>query len=414
MTPFRLRIFAVVVCIEILLALWLLGVMPRRGGLLKDRLYALVLSHLLVVLFFVAGGELDASYRWWERYGAWKEARVADPFLHGGDPSLVKRVASMQPRLVRPSFDDRAAFGEWRELLRRTLRDEIFKLPAAGQRSPPYRILQTEQLQEGVERHAIVYRADDGTLIPAYLFYPTRAERSPAVLVLSGHGNGIWETAIQVESYQHAAAYQLARAGFVTLTPELRGFGHLGSEVGAEHQAVISNAILAGSFYKAVIAADFVRATDLLASLPRVQTDRIAVTGVSFGGEMSVAYAALDTRIAAVVVQGYGGEALGAVPGVTRSYGEPLPEGCHTIPGQNEIMRHEDMFLLVAPRPLLIVRGTQDGGGIPSWNEFSDLMTAGYSSMGATHRFQVATPEGLHEYFVQPTVEFLTAQFRLE
>jgi dienelactone hydrolase len=410
-----LRIFAVVLCIEILLALWLLGVMPRRGGLLKDRLYALVLSHVLMVLFFVAGGELDYYYRWWERYGGWKEARVvADPFLHQGDPSLVKRVASMQPRLVRPSFDDRAAFVEWRESLRRTLRDEIFKLPAVGQRPPPYRILHTERLQEGVERHAIVYRADDGTEIPAYLFYPARAERSPAVLVLSGHGVGIWETAIQVESYQRAAAYQLARAGFVTLTPELRGFGHVGSEMGAEHQAVISNAILAGSFYKAVIAADLVRATDLLASLPRVQRDRIAVTGVSFGGEMSVAYAALDTRIAAVVVQGYGGETLGAVPGVSRSYGEPLPEGCHTIPGQNEIMRHEDMFLLVAPRPLLIVRGTQDGGGIPSWNEFSEVMTAGYSSMGATHRFRAATAEGGHEYFVQPTVEFLTAQFRLE
>lgn len=45
-------------------------------------------------------------------------------------------------------------------------------------------------------------------------------------------------------------------------------------------------------------------AMNLLRSLPSVDSSRVAVTGVSFGAEMSVTYAVLDPRVRVVVAQG--------------------------------------------------------------------------------------------------------------
>jgi dienelactone hydrolase len=134
-----------------------------------------------------------------------------------------------------------------------------------------------------VVRRFVTFAGGDGTPIPGYLFEPQGRGRRPAVLVLSGHGHGIVETAGLVPSYQNSVALRLARAGYVAFTPELRGFGYLGPRAGFEHSFVAYNAFLAGSFYKAVLARDLARAVDLLQTLPSVDPARLAVTGCRTG-----------------------------------------------------------------------------------------------------------------------------------
>src|SRR5690606_3026953 len=136
--------------------------------------------------------------------------------------------------------------------------------------------------------------------------------------------------------------------GFITLTTGLRGFGLLGPPASSEHN-VIYNALLAGSFYKAVIVKDLKRAVDVLQSRPEVDAGRIGITGVSFGGELSVVYAALDTRIKVAVFQGYSGS-VGPDLGLSGPAGHKH-HYCHVIPGINTGLSSEDLFLLIAPRP---------------------------------------------------------------
>jgi hypothetical protein len=220
---------------------------------------------------------------------------------------------------------------------------------------------------------------------------------------------GIGQTAGLVPSYQHGAALELAKAGFVTLTFELRGFGYLGSRVNTEHRYVAYNAQLGGSFYKAIIARDAKYATDLLRSFSEVDQDAIGVTGVSFGGELATTYAALDERIKVVVAQGHGGLS-GPIQARVGSLLRPVPHYCMLIPGYDSRSQYEDMFLLVAPRPLLTIRGSRE---LPAGSDtFAGLVGKAYADHQVPKLFQFNVLPGGHEYFVQPAVEFFQRHLR--
>jgi dienelactone hydrolase len=194
----------------------------------------------------------------------------------------------------------------------------------------------------------------------------------------------------------------------VVLTFELRGFGMLGRRVGAEHRIVAYNTILAGSSYKAAVLKDMKQAVDLLLARKEVDPARFGVAGTSLGGETAVTYAALDLRVKAAVIQAYGGS-VGATPGDRAHAEEDQPHYCHTIPGQNRLMHEQDVFLLVAPRPMLVVRGTRDAAISP---QFRTELERAYVSGGSRASLSVRTLDGGHEFFVEPAMEFLAAAFR--
>ena len=232
-----------------------------------------------------------------------------------------------------------------------------------------------------------------------------RVGDGPAIVVVPGHvresRSGIAQTAGLTDSYQHSAALELARAGFVTLTFELRGFGQLGTPYRTEHRLVAYNAILAGTFYKAIITKDMKTAVDLLQSLPEVDADRVGITGASYGGELSVNYAALDSRIKAIAFQAYGGH-IGGFNGVTGTRSDQ-PHYCHIIPGANTLMKQQDIFLLLAPRPTLGIRGDQDPFQDTA---FPALLQAGWDAYGSPANLELRTEHGGHEYFIAPAIEF--------
>lgn len=212
---------------------------------------------------------------------------------------------------------------------------------------------------------------------------------------------GITQTAGLVDSYQNKAALKLAEAGYVTLTIEFRGFGYLGPRIDTEHRLVAYNAILGGSFYKAIISKDIKYALDLLRSLDEVDPVRIGITGVSFGGEMAVTYAALDPRIKVTVFQGFD-EAQREEKGVSGTSLDQ-PHYCHIIPGYNNYLLQGDMFLLIAPRPLMGVKGELD---YLADSLLSDEVFNAYKSLNALSSIKVETVMGGHSYFVEPAISF--------
>ncbi len=97
---------------------------------------------------------------------------------------------------------------------------------------------------------------------------------------------------------------------------------------------------------------------DYLQAREEVDPDRIGVTGMSMGGTGSWWLAAVDDRIAAVV----------DVAGFTRyeqliaHNDAPLHGVYYYVPG---ILKHFDteaIYSLIAPRPMLMLSGDQDGG----------------------------------------------------
>jgi len=326
------------------------------------------------------------------------------------DPGLLNFVGEGQLAILRADLSNLTAFNQWQVSFRNFLVQSIFGLPEIADKNEVYyELVSAENPTEKIYRQFIFFKSFDGTRIPAYILKPrilsSDSAKVPAILFVSGHvrekESGIEQLAGLVSSYQHKAAMRMAEAGFVTMTFELRGFGLLGAPFNIEHRLVAYNAILGGSFYKSIISRDIQFAVNLLQSLPEVDLEKIGIAGVSFGGEMAVTYAALDTRIKAVVFQGFGGR-IGPFQGVEGD-ADDQPHYCHIIPGSKAKIFQEDFFYLLAPRPVLGVKGTTN---LPFDSIFSRQLGKAWDIYGASHLLELQTVEGGHEFFINPTKIF--------
>ena len=309
------------------------------------------------------------------------------------------------PDLPRRWFANPESLLQWQRSLRTRLA-ELFRRPDAPASSPLVLERMALPAPAGLVRERLLFVAADGMRIPAILQYPSAPGVRPAILVIPGHvpgdDSGLRQLTDAADTYQRAAATALAQRGFVTLAFELRGFGLLGMRQGAEHNAIAHNALLNGSFYKALVIDDASRALGVLRSLPQVDRKRIGVTGVSLGGELAVNLAALDESIAAIGASGYGGNAglFGALEGPD----SVIVHYCHIIPGAWAFLRREDMTLLLAPRPTLIVRGELE---YQRDDLFATSAAAAWRALGARERFALEVlPKREHDFFVQETAEF--------
>lgn len=302
-------------------------------------------------------------------------------------------------------FDDAARFLTRQTSLREQLLD-TFSFP--GSPAPDVLVLDRETLPAPAHLHRerLVFVSHDGTAIPAVLQYPRHRRQAAAILVIPGHtpasDSGLRQLVEGDDSYQHAASTRLAEAGFTTLAFELRGFGLLGAPLGTEHVHVAFNAILSGSFYKALVVGDARMALALLRSQPGVDSARVGVTGASLGGELAVTLAALDASIPAVAWSSYGGRS-GPFP---RAAGPRRKQRhyCHVIPGAENFLRREDDMLLIAPRPALGLRGQRDHRPEPG---FAERSRDAWALIGNPMDFAFEIkPERGHEFFVEETVAF--------
>jgi dienelactone hydrolase len=317
------------------------------------------------------------------------------------------------PALPSRWFPNADGLLQWQRTLRMRLA-ELFRRPDAPGASPL--ILERTSLPApaGLVRERLQFAAADGMRIPAILQYPSERRIRPAILVIPGHvpsdDSGLRQLTDAADSYQHAAATALAQHGFVTLAFELRGFGLLGLRHGAEHSAVAYNALLNGSFYKALVIDDASRALGVLRALPHVDRKRVGVTGASMGGELAVNLAALDESIAAIAASGYGGNA-GLLNGL-EGPDTVMVHYCHIIPGAWSFLRREDMTLLLAPRPTLIVRGEHE---YQHDDLFATSAAAAWRSLGARERFELKVMLGReHEFFVLETAAFFQRSLAAE
>lgn len=265
--------------------------------------------------------------------------------------------------------------------------------------------------RDGYRVERIVYETRPEFFVPANLYIPTNAQPPfPGVLFQMGHSlNG-----------KAAGVYQkccqgLARLGYLTLGFDPMGQGERAyypreggymtrlSSADAEHTVPGKQMILAGDTSTRLQVWDAVRSLDVLAAHPQVDPKRLASTGNSGGGTLTMMLSAVDDRLTAAAASCPNTENLACA--------DFNPPGCTDDAEQNFLdcgpagFGRWDMLYPLAPKPLLILVSGRDFFGTYSPNYIANgreeyvKLRRQYEILGAADKiewFSSPLPHGLH------------------
>jgi dienelactone hydrolase len=169
-------------------------------------------------------------------------------------------------------------------------------LPGGERRVPLDAQVSSETRESGYVRRKLSFASEPGDRVPAWLLVPELSRpagtKLPAVLCLHqtikiGKDEPVGLGANQELAY----ARELAKRGYVALAPDYPNFG--------EYHLNVYEMGYASATMKAIW--NNLRAMDMLASLPDVDSNKIGVVGHSLGGHNAIFTALFDLRIKAVV-----------------------------------------------------------------------------------------------------------------
>ena len=228
----------------------------------------------------------------------------------------------------------------------RSTRDKLFALMMGG--SQPARVPLDVKVLRRIEVPAGGYVLEELTLqaLPdrrahVWLARPAQPKgKVSAVLAIHGHG-GTGE-----EIIRGSGLYWYGRAmidmGYVVIAPDV-----------GQHELQHPDWSLMGERTW-----DAIRCLDYVVTLPEVDPERLAVTGLSLGGETSMYVAALDERVKVACCSGW----LTTVANMKNGHCT-----CFDFPGLEENFDFSDIYSCIAPRTLVCELGEQEKapGGFP-------------------------------------------------
>ncbi len=240
---------------------------------------------------------------------------------------------------------------------------------------------------DGYSLERIIYESRPDHHVTANLYLPDAKAPYPGVLMPCGHSaNGK-----AAEAYQRACIL-MAKNGLAVLCYDPIGQGErvqLLDRMGkpatkgstTEHTLTGIGALLVGRETASYRVWDGIRSLDYLASLPEIDPKRLGCTGNSGGGTMTAYLMALDDRIVAAAPSCY-------ITSLERLFATIGPQDAEqNITGQVAFgMEHADYVTMRAPKPTLILTGTQDFFDIQgAWTTFREAKLL-YGLMGHGER----------------------------
>ncbi len=232
----------------------------------------------------------------------------------------------------------------------------------------------------------VMFESRPGFWVVGNLYRPKGDGPFPAMLNPIGHW-AAGKVAMQVQS----RCIGLARRGVAALAIETVGAQERAAP-GNDHDVGLAT-VLVGQTDVGVQVWDAMRAVDYLCSRPDIDPNKIGSTGVSGGGLITLYLAALDERIVCAVPVCY-----------VVTYDSLWSTGiwhcvCSHFPA---LLSHADMgqvAALVAPRPQLLMHGTQDDmfltwGSQQAFNEAREI----YRLYGAEDRVRILESDCPHDY----------------
>lgn len=274
---------------------------------------------------------------------------------------------------------------------------------------------------ENYTRETIYFSSRERMTVKGYFLLPKSWKApGPCVVCLPGHGRGVDDIVgmeedgtqrSQYGGYQNDFALQCLDHGMASFAIEQFCFGARRDEKARQAGAGDSScnpaagaALLLGEAMIGWRVWDAMRAVDYLETRPEVDPQRIGMMGISGGGTTTLWSSAVDTRVRATMVSGYYCPVGGCIA---------IMNHCidNYVPGILKLCDHPDLAGLVAPRPLFVESGAQDGIFlIDPVKEAVRHAQRIYQVFGHPDRFDHEYFEGEHQFCGKKGLPFMAEQ----
>jgi cephalosporin-C deacetylase-like acetyl esterase len=212
--------------------------------------------------------------------------------------------------------------------------------------------------------NSLIMHINKNLSLPGYLLLPKIVKHEMPVIAVQGHAYDVRGILGIKDDYHHGFGKELCLAGFVTLVPELRGFGTIVNLAADDGRKLIyynwgelmAYTLVTDAFIKGyTLVGDTIN--DLYAwgtyLLNYTKKKNYSVAGISYGGDLALILAALDKKIEKTFASG----TLGSM--------EPIFETCynapaHCIPNILKYMDRQEIASCIAPRSLAVHYGELD------------------------------------------------------
>lgn len=306
----------------------------------------------------------------------------------------------------------------WRKKMHATVIDLLGVMPQAV----PLEVKWVEEEKfEKFTRHKIYVHTERNYWAPVYYFVPHKlSEKTPAIVCLHGHSGidpyiRLNETPVQKKKTDESAldyAVYMAEHGYITAAIVVRGWNET---AGRQDPAVKSpprsctetsmNAFLMGMTPQGIRCWDAMRVIDFLETQDEVDADRIGACGLSGGGTLTMYLPILDERVKLAMIAGAFSEYRTSIYAMRHCI-------CNTLPGIMREGEMADVVALHAPRPVLLINGTDDRifpiDG--ARKEYARLKKA-YAVLGQEENVDADFFDGGHAWSNNKTLAFLKQHF---
>jgi predicted esterase len=263
----------------------------------------------------------------------------------------------------------KADWTAWRKEAQPKFRELLGPFP---EKAPLQAEVESSVVDGDLIRERVVFNSEAFMSVPCQVLRPKKMKsdkKNPAILCSHGHGAfgkdvvaGIRSDDAYTQSirdYNYNYGEQMAKAGFLTISPDLRAFGERkdGSDPFPGRDACNVNFIkgaLLGIHTLTLNIWDFKCCIDYLETRPEVDKNRIGMMGLSQGGTMTTFTAAAEPRIKAADIIGY------VNPWREFAIKQARVCGSQIVPGIFRYFDTDDIAGLIAPKPLLLEMGIYD------------------------------------------------------
>ncbi|MGO8747804.1 MAG: alpha/beta hydrolase family protein [Thermoguttaceae bacterium] len=244
----------------------------------------------------------------------------------------------------------------------------VFRGEAARWRDAPTKTQWLDTLPggPGYRIKKLRFEALPGMWIPALLYEPEKLSgKVPVILNVNGHVGPPGKSV----AYKQIRCINQAKRGMLALNVEWLGMGQLGGP-GFQH-GCMNQLDLCGTSGVAPFYLSMKRSLDLLLSLPNVDPNRVAVTGLSGGGWQTIFISALDPRVTlANPVAGYS-SVLTRIQYLT-DLGDSEQAPCDLA----SLADYTHLTAMRAPRPTLLTKNAKDDCCFAAGHSLAPLMEA--------------------------------------
>jgi dienelactone hydrolase len=266
----------------------------------------------------------------------------------------------------------------------------------------------------------IIWTEPDIPLPVVVLIPKNKAGKLPLVITTHGHGKnadqyeGIYPRVVDKlspEQTELSISVQAVNEGYIAIAPTMRAFGDTRTEYDKQNNNSFScrdqlmHDLLVGRTPIGDRVWDMSKILDwAIENLP-VDKHKVAITGNSGGGTVSLFAAVCDNRITVAVPSSYFCTFTGSIGTIAHC-------DCNYIPGILDLGEMSDVAGLIAPRPLCVINGKEDTI-FPieeTRKAFAHLKTI-YTAAGVPDDVVLYEGDGGHKYYKEGAWPFIKKYF---